>query len=93
MLPGTQQELGRPHAGWRRRLHEIVFESETPAGRAFDVVLVAAILVSVAVVIADSVPDWHQRHGTAFTAAEWCFTLMFTVEYICLLYTSPSPRD
>jgi len=91
MLPGTQQELGRPHAGWRRRLHEIVFESETPAGRAFDVVLVAAILVSVAVVIADSVPDWHQRHGTAFTAAEWCFTLMFTVEYIARLVSVERP--
>ena len=91
MLPGTQAELGRPESGWRRRLYEIVFESETPAGRAFDKVLVAAILVSVAVVIADSVPAWHQRYLVAFNAAEWFFTLLFTVEYIARLVSVERP--
>ena len=85
MLPGTQAELGRPPPGWRLRLYEVVFESETPAGRTFDKVLVVAILVSVAVVVADSVPAWHTKHRMAFDAAEWFFTLLFTLEYLARL--------
>jgi len=91
MLPGTQEELGRPEEGWRRRLYVIVFESETPAGRAFDKVLVVAILVSIAVVIADSVPSLHTRHRTAFDVAEWFFTLLFTAEYVARLVSVEKP--
>src|SRR4051812_7593129 len=91
MLPGTENALGRPAAGWRRRLYEIVFESETPAGRAFDKVLVMAIVVSVAVVVADSVPALHQRWRGAFTVTEWLFTLLFTLEYIARLVSVQRP--
>src|SRR3954463_2062374 len=91
MLPGTQSELGRPERGWRLRLYEVVFESETPAGRAFDKVLVAMILVSVAVVIADSVPPWHARHTASFNVAEWFFTLLFTLEYLARLVSVQRP--
>jgi voltage-gated potassium channel len=91
MLPGTQYELGRPESGWRRRLYEIVFESETPAGRAFDKVLVVAILVSVAVVIADSVPTFHERLRRGFNLAEWLFTVLFTLEYVARLVSVERP--
>ncbi|HET6828768.1 MAG TPA: ion transporter, partial [Ramlibacter sp.] len=66
-------------------MYEVIFESETPAGRAFDKVIVVAILVSVAVVIADSVEPWKLRFRTAFDVAEWFFTLLFTAEYIARL--------
>jgi len=79
------QWLGRPPEGWRLRLHEIIFESDTPAGRLFDKVIIAAILVSVAIVVADSVPDWHVRYRTWFEAAEWFFTALFTIEYLARL--------
>jgi voltage-gated potassium channel len=85
MLPGNESELGKPQAPWRRRMHEVIFESDTPAGRLFDKVIVTAILVSVAVVIADSVPALQQRHRTAFNAVEWFFTVLFTVEYLARL--------
>jgi voltage-gated potassium channel len=91
MLPGTEAQYGRPAAGWRRRLYEVVFESETPAGRAFDMVLVLAILLSVAVVIADSVPALQRRHSTGFEVAEWLFTALFTVEYIARLLSVERP--
>ncbi len=78
-------DLGRPPAGWRLRLYQVIFESDTPAGRLFDKVIVAAILVSVAVVIADSVPSWHARYRVAFDVAEWCFTALFTLEYLARL--------
>ena len=78
-------KLGRPAGGWRLRMYEVIFESDTPAGRLFDKVIVGAILVSVAVVIADSVQAWHVRYRSAFDAAEWFFTALFTVEYLARL--------
>ena len=91
MLPGTEAEYGRPASGWRLRLYRVVFESETTAGRAFDKVLVVAILLSVAVVIADSVPAFQQRHPGAFNVAEWLFTILFTLEYIARLASVERP--
>lgn len=85
MVPGNESELGKPEQPWRRRMHEVIFESETPAGRVFDKVIVTAILVSVGVVIADSVPALHQRYRTMFNVTEWFFTLLFTLEYLARL--------
>ena len=74
--------------GWRRRLHEIVFEADTPAGRRFDLLLLVLILASVAVVAAESVPELRTVHGRLFRGLEWLFTGLFTVEYalrlVCL---------
>ncbi len=85
MIPGNESVLGKPDEPWRRRLHEVIFESETPAGRLFDKVIVAAILVSVAVVVLDSVPALNRRWRLAFDIAEWFFTLLFTLEYFARL--------
>jgi voltage-gated potassium channel len=85
MIPGNEAELGKPTEPWRRRMYEVIFESETPAGRLFDKCIVVAILVSVAVVVLDSVPALAARHRYAFDAAEWFFTALFTVEYLARL--------
>ena len=83
--PFAPDDLGAPPGGWRLRLYRVIFESDTPAGRLFDKVIVAAILVSVAIVIADSVPQWHERYRAGFEAAEWFFTALFTLEYLARL--------
>ena len=83
--------LGRPAHGWRLRLYQVIYESDTRAGRLFDQVIVAAILLSVVVVVADSVQPWHQRHRLAFEVAEWFFTLLFTAEYIARLVSVNRP--
>lgn len=78
----------RPHtarAPWRERLYQIVFESDTAAGRAFDVALIVAILASVAVVALDSIAAIHARYRLELRLAEWTFTLLFTVEYVLRL--------
>jgi voltage-gated potassium channel len=77
--------FGRPAAGWRRWLYTVIFESDTPEGKAFDVALIWAILLSVGVVMLDSVATLHERWSLAFSAAEWGFTLLFTVEYLARL--------
>ncbi|MCY7319010.1 MAG: ion transporter [Ramlibacter sp.] len=83
--PILPDALGRPAGGWRLRLYQVIYESDTPAGRLFDKVIIAAIVVSVGVVIADSVQSWHARYKTAFDVVEWFFTALFTVEYLARL--------
>lgn len=60
----------------------MVFEADTPAGKAFDVVLLWAIVASVVVAVVDSVASVRQQLGTALTVAEWALTAAFTVEYL-----------
>ncbi len=68
--------------GWQRRWHEIIFESDTPAGRSFDVWLLVAIALSVGAVMLESVPRIDARYGDELRLAEWAFTLLFTAEYV-----------
>lgn len=75
----------------RLRMYTIIFEADTRAGRAFDVALIGAILLSVAVVVADSVPGISQRMHRPFQVAEWLFTALFTVEYLARLYCVRHP--
>ena len=73
--------IPRPHPRWRLRLHEVIFESDTAAGRAFDVALLLAIVTSVAAVVLESVPDIRREHGPMLRAIEWTLTVAFTIEY------------
>ncbi len=73
------------------RLHEVIFEADTPAGFAFDVLLIAAIVLSMFTIIADSVEPLHLRFGTGFLVLEYVFTVMFTVEYIARLLAVRRP--
>jgi voltage-gated potassium channel len=67
------------------RLHEIIFEAETPAGKLYDVALILCITVSVIVVMLDSVGPIRERHPSLLYGIEWFFTLLFTAEYIVRL--------
>ncbi len=77
--------------GWRAKGHEIIFESDTRAGKAFDVGLILAILTSIVVVMLESVESIRQEHGVLLTGAEWAFTLLFTVEYLLRLMCVTRP--
>lgn len=79
------RRFGKPAAGWRRRGYVVIFESDTPAGYAFDVALIWAIVASIVVVILSSVAPLAQRWGPLLQAAEWAFTLLFTAEYLARL--------
>ena len=71
--------------GWRERAYRVVFGYETTAGRLFDLLLIVAILASVAVALMDSVAALHARYGRTLYAIEWGFTLAFTAEYLLRL--------
>jgi len=83
--------IEKPNAGWRRRWYTVIFEADTPAGRLFDQVLVGIILLSVAVVMADSVEAINRRHGRLLDYLEWIFTALFTCEYIARLLSVRKP--
>jgi len=67
---------------WREILFEVIFEADTPAGKWFDIVLIISILLSVMTVMLDSVSSIRAKYGEFLYAAEWFFTILFTVEYI-----------
>lgn len=95
VMPPTNAEphpLGRPSSGWRLRLYRIVFESDTRAGRSFDLALETLILVSIVVVMLDSITVVSARWGHVFDALEWFFTAIFTLEYIARLVCVERPR-
>ncbi|MCB1154569.1 ion transporter [bacterium] len=78
-------------ADWRVRLHTIIFEAETPAGKFFDVALLVAIVASVAAVMLESVESIRAHHGTALLRVEWFFTIAFTFEYLLRLMSVRRP--
>ena len=76
---------------WRSRLHEIIYESNTVAGKAFDVSLLILIVASILVVMLDSVEKWHRLYGDLFQTLEWIFTFIFTIEYALRLISIKKP--
>jgi voltage-gated potassium channel len=76
---------------WRERLHEIIFEAETPEGKAFDVALLVCIVASVVTVLLESVGPIRAEYGPILRGLEWGFTLLFTVEYVLRLVSVGRP--
>lgn len=76
---------------WRFHLHEVIYESNTKAGKAFDIGLLIAIFTSIVVVMLDSVISIHLVHGKLFNKLEWVFSVLFTIEYILRLISIRKP--
>ena len=83
-----QKDPGQP---WRIKLHETIYESNTVAGKTFDVALLVCIIGSIIVVTLDSVDVYHRRYGDFFYILEWIFTGLFTIEYILRLVSIKRP--
>ena len=73
--------------GWRERVRHVIFDHDTPESRAFDVGLLALIVVSVLLVMLETVEQIEARHGALLLALEWVVTILFTFEYIARLAT------
>ena len=83
----------RPHrAAWRERLYIVIFESDTPAGKAFDVALIVVITLSVVAVMLESMRAVDAVYGGWLRGAEWVFTVLFTIEYGLRLLCARSAR-
>lgn len=76
----------------RRRVFVVIFQSRTPLGKLFDVLLIASILLSVAAVMLESIAGIRAHYSTFLHAIEWVFTLLFTAEYLVRLWSVRDPR-
>lgn len=70
----------------REKIHEIIFEADTPMGRLFDILLLIVIAISVIIVMLESVDTLHVKYASLFFFLEWVFTIIFTLEYLLRLY-------
>ena len=78
-------------SNWRSRLHEIIYEADTPAGKLFDVVLLVVILASVVIVMLESIKQIDTRYHAVLNIAEWIITILFSLEYIARIMTVKKP--
>lgn len=76
----------------KNAIYEVIFGYESRAGKLFDLALIFMILISVIAVLLDSVGVYHQQYGDLLYSLEWFFTVVFTIEYILRIYSSPHPR-
>jgi len=76
---------------WRKNLSIIIFSAKSPAGKAFDVLLIASIVLSVIIVMLDSVKSISLAYGGVLRTLEWGFTILFTIEYILRIISVRRP--
>jgi len=88
MAPLYKNSLKR---GWQAKLHEIIFEADTPTGKAFDILLMICIMLSVFAVMLESVTAVRDIYGRHLFLAEWFFTILFSAEYILRLLSVGRP--
>lgn len=78
--------------GIKTRIFQVIFESDTPLAKGFDIFLAILIFFSVAIVMLDSVQKYHERFGTIFYYTEWVITVLFTIELALRIYCLEKPR-
>ena len=76
---------------FRQKLYEIIYEADTAAGKWFDIGLLLLILISIIVVMLETVKSLHQSYGFYFNIAEWIITILFTIEYLLRIWTIKKP--
>lgn len=76
---------------WREKLHEVIYEADTPAGKWFDIILIIVIILSLILVMLDSVSSIHDANVEFFLMAEWIVTILFSIEYILRIVCTNKP--
>jgi voltage-gated potassium channel len=87
----TQHQETPTPQNFRHKLHTIIYEADTPAGRFFDLTLIVVILISVAAVMLESVAGIKRKYGHELEVTEWIITIFFTIEYIARLLAIRQP--
>lgn len=78
---------------WQNKLHEIIFEADTPSGKYFDILLLYLILLSVAAVMLESVASIREKHGYWLNIIEWIVTIALSIEYILRIISVKRPLN
>lgn len=80
------QKKSREYNPLKEKIHEIIFEADTPVGKFFDIILLVIIAISVLVVMLETVDYINVQFHDLFYVLEWIFTIIFTIEYALRLY-------
>lgn len=78
-------------SSWKDKLHEIIYEADTPTGKVFDIALLLIIILSIVLVMLESVHSLNVKYFEIFYMAEWIITIVFTIEYILRLISIRKP--
>ena len=76
---------------WRSKLHEIIYEADTPAGKLFDVILLIAILASIVLVMLESINSFDAKNHDFLNISEWVITILLSIEYIARIVSVKQP--
>lgn len=76
---------------WQRKLNEVIFGSESTAGKWFDIILLFVIVISVLAIMMDSIPSFHEKWAPELLVLEWTVTVIFTLEYFLRLICVGKP--
>ena len=82
-----------PEKKWRSKLHELVYEADTRNGKIFDLVIIIAIILSIILVMLESVKELDAKYHAFFDISEWIITILFTVEYVVRIISVKNPRS
>lgn len=76
---------------WKERLHEIIYEADTKEGKLFDIILLVAIIASIALVMLESIQSIDAKYHDLLNIGEWIITILFTIEYILRIISIKKP--
>ena len=79
------------NTNWRNKLHEIIYEADTPAGKIFDIILLIFIIASIALVMLESVKSIDTKYHNILYYGEWIVTILFSIEYVARVITVRKP--
>jgi voltage-gated potassium channel len=83
--------LEQKKSNWRDKLHEIIYEADTPSGKAFDIILLVFIIASIALVMLESVNHIDAKYHKWINIGEWAVTVLFSIEYVARIITVRKP--
>lgn len=81
----------KPDKGWKHKIHEVIYEADTPMGKGFDIILIILIIISVIIVMLESIKELDAKYHSILLAFEWIITIFFTIEYIARVISIKKP--
>jgi len=85
--------LNKKSTNWKSKLHEVIYEADTPTGKVFDIIILIFILASVLLVMLESVSSLNDKYADFFNIAEWAITILFTFEYFARIISIKKPSE
>ncbi len=84
-------ETEKSSKNWKNKVHEIIYEADTPMGKWFDIILIILIIISVILVMLESIKGIDEKYHGILLTLEWIITIFFSIEYIARIISIKKP--